>query len=251
MLGINELRRNPTPASLSSTSPPRKKIDKVLYIDLDVHHGDGVELSFAGSKKVRTLSIHLHAPLFFPSTGALSGSLNGPLNIAVHQGLSDASLLRLVENVVLPVLARIDPDAVVLQLGVDGLAGDPVVNESNLSLSGLGQAVRDILACCQDRKVLMLGGGGYHSANAARAWTYFTSIAVRQSSFTEGKATDIPSAARTRYFPRYRDTALCRRLHSVRSVVYAQRGERQPTRPEHGGEIGIDGGRVCCISVVK
>lgn len=173
VLGINELRRTP------STLPfNHKKIDKVLYIDFDVHHGDGVEASFAGSRKVSTLSIHLHAALFFPSTGALSGNLSGPLNIATHPGLSDASLLRLVKNVVLPVLAKIDPEAVVIQLGVDGLAGDPV-NEWNLSISGLGGALRDIINVCENRKVLLLGGGGYDSASAARAWTYFTSIAVR------------------------------------------------------------------------
>lgn len=180
MLGINELRRNPTPSPLP-TNVRRKKLDKVIYIDLDIHHGDGVEAAFAGTK-IRTLSIHCHAPLFFPSTGPTSGALNGPLNIAARPGLGDASLLRLVENVVLPVLATIEPEAVVIQLGVDGLVGD-AVNEWNLSISGMGGALRMILLdACGNRKVLLLGGGGYHSANAARAWTYFTSIAVRSRS---------------------------------------------------------------------
>lgn len=182
VLGINELRRNP-----SSLPPNRKKIDRVLYIDFDVHHGDGVEAAFAGSKTVRTLSIHLHAPLFFPSTGRLSGKLTGPLNVATRSGLNDESLLRLVDEVVLPALAKLDPDAVVMQQGVDGLAGDPV-NEWNLSISGLGEAMRKILDVCGNRKVLLLGGGGYDSVNAARAWTYFTSIAVRRSSNHDEKA---------------------------------------------------------------
>lgn len=97
-----------------------------------------------------------------------------------------------------PIFEAVKPDAVVLQCGVDGLAGDPC-KEFNISLQGYGRAVQSVLSWCGHMSllndgskaeegteksqnklipVLMLGGGGYHSTNAARAWAYLTSIAL-------------------------------------------------------------------------
>lgn len=101
----------------------------------------------------------------------------------------------MVEECIKPIFKAFQPDALVLQCGVDGLAGDPC-KEFNISLKGYGRAVQSILSWCRisnsptdeahershrDEKVvpaLLLGGGGYHSTNAARAWAYLTSIAL-------------------------------------------------------------------------
>jgi len=135
-----ELRKKPLPPpSIESDesppplSKPLKRLSKVLYLDLDLHHGDGVESAFFTTPQILTLSLHLHAPLFYPSTGALSDS--GPtnskapgrghaLNIAVESGLGGEGLKR-VWKIVEEVKESFGPDSVVVQCGVDGLAGDP------------------------------------------------------------------------------------------------------------------------------
>lgn len=166
VLAIIELRsaprvaRSPTPplspdgpASTSPSSPPPPpvaaprppRISRVLYLDLDLHHGDGVESAFLTSPYVLTLSLHLHAPLFYPSTGALDST--GPreprakgahhaLNVPLEPGAGEETLRRLWTSCMERIREAYDPDAVVLQLGTDGLAGDPCkVGSRAVSLS--------------------------------------------------------------------------------------------------------------------
>ncbi|KPV75004.1 uncharacterized protein RHOBADRAFT_53914 [Rhodotorula graminis WP1] len=171
------------PPSAPATYPSR--ISRVLYLDLDLHHGDGVESAFLASPYVLTLSTHLHAPLFYPATGALEST--GPpgeprakgayhaLNVPLEPGAGEDTLRRVWASCVERVKEAFQPDAVVLQLGTDGLAGDPC-KEWNLSLSALGFAVERVLSW--NKRTLLLGGGGYHSPNAARAWAYLTSVAL-------------------------------------------------------------------------
>lgn len=154
VLAIMELRKKPVPRSPSPSplpspdepeeektrsprrlprpSPP-KKLSKILYLDLDLHHGDAVETAFLSSPYILTLSLHLHAPLFYPSTGSLDSS--GPtnpkaagkghaLNLALESGLSGDALRRVFETVE-NVKESFAPDAVVVQCGIDGLNGDP------------------------------------------------------------------------------------------------------------------------------
>jgi len=141
VLAIMELRKKPipppSPPPESDESPPPskplKRLSKILYLDLDLHHGDGVESAFFTTPQILTLSVHLHAPLFFPSTGSLSDS--GPtnpkapgrghaLNLALESGLGGEGLKR-VWKIVEEVKESFGCDAVVVQCGVDGLAGDP------------------------------------------------------------------------------------------------------------------------------
>jgi len=203
-------RISPPPRAPAPPSPAR--ISRVLYLDLDLHHGDGVESAFLASPYVLTLSVHLHAPLFYPSTGALEST--GPpgeprskgafhaLNVPLEHGAGEETLRRVWSSCIERVREAYDPEAVVLQLGTDGLAGDPckvrralapfaavplassctdscalASQEWNLSLSALGYAVERVLSW--NKRTLLLGGGGYHSPNAARAWAYLTSVAVR------------------------------------------------------------------------
>lgn len=146
VLAIMELRSAPGPLRHSSPDldtpplplpPPPARISRVLYLDLDLHHGDGVESAFFSTPHVLTLSIHLFAPLFFPASGALESA--GPvgrgrtkpaaaghaLNVALEPGLAEDTLKRVWESCIEKVASAYDADAIVLQLGVDGLAGDP------------------------------------------------------------------------------------------------------------------------------
>ncbi|GAA5865763.1 hypothetical protein JCM8547_002770 [Rhodosporidiobolus lusitaniae] len=202
VLAIMELRTAPKPSPSSTPStpsspstcdaPPKpppskpKRLSRILYVDLDLHHGDGVEYAFFTTPSCLTLSLHLHAPLFFPSTGALSsagpsnpkapGALHA-LNVALEPGLGGESLERVWESCVEKVKKEYEPDAVVLQCGVDGLSGDPC-KEWNIPLLAFGSCVSRALAW--NLPTLLLGGGGYNHPNAARAWTYLTSIALNR-----------------------------------------------------------------------
>ncbi|KAK4696348.1 hypothetical protein P7C70_g8393, partial [Phenoliferia sp. Uapishka_3] len=195
VLAILELRlppEHPTKPTLptifneaESPSPPPDlptKIRRVLYIDLDLHHGDGVEHALSSTPHVLTLSAHLHGPGFFPASGSLdsTGPASSPasfhaLNLALEPGLSTPVLLRLFESCIEPTMEAFRPDAVVVQCGCDGLAGDPC-KEWNLDLEGMGEVVRRIIGW--KMKTLLLGGGGYNNANVARCWAYLTSVAL-------------------------------------------------------------------------
>ncbi|GAA5915983.1 uncharacterized protein JCM6883_006241 [Sporobolomyces salmoneus] len=199
VLAIMELRKKPIPPpppldeddeTETETEPPLrpvtpKKLSKILYLDLDLHHGDAVESAFLSSPYILTLSLHLHAPLFYPSTGSLDSS--GPtnpkaagrghaLNLALESGLGGDALKRVWETVE-NVRESFGPDAVVVQCGVDGLNGDPC-KEWNLSLSDYGQCITSILEW--NLPTLLLGGGGYSSPDAARVWTHLTSLCLNR-----------------------------------------------------------------------
>ncbi|MGE0118628.1 MAG: acetoin utilization protein AcuC [Dongiaceae bacterium] len=138
----------------------------ILYVDLDAHHGDGVEDAFAGDGRVFTLSIHEAGR--WPYTGRLTDRAGGSaLNLPVPAGFNDSELALLMEEVAVPLAERLRPAAIVLQCGADGLADDPM---SRLALSNraLWRAVRRLMPMAP--AVLALGGGGYNPWAVARCW---------------------------------------------------------------------------------
>ncbi|KAJ9142191.1 Histone deacetylase [Pleurostoma richardsiae] len=158
---------------------------RVLYIDIDVHHGDGVEEAFFSTDRVMTVSFHKYDPLnFFPGTGGLDD--NGPksehnpgahhaLNVPLQDGITDEQYEWLFKAVIGETVARFRPSAICLQCGADSLAGDRL-GRFNLQVQGHG-------ACVEYCKTLglpmiMFGGGGYTPRNVARAWANETSIAI-------------------------------------------------------------------------
>jgi acetoin utilization protein AcuC len=140
-------------------------LERVAYIDLDAHHGDGVEAAFADDPRVATLSIHEVDR--WPYSGQASEPERGIYNLPVPRGLNDSELDFLVENVVLPVLAMHRADGLVLCCGADCLDGDPLsgMTLSNVSLS---RTVEALLALGVPSVVL--GGGGYNPWTLTRYW---------------------------------------------------------------------------------
>ncbi|KAF9973738.1 Histone deacetylase 8 [Actinomortierella ambigua] len=103
----------------------QKEFKKVVYIDLDVHHGDGVEKAFQYSDKVLTVSLHHFAKGFFPGTGDgnrhnLPQKTKAVVNVPLQSGLTGERLFHVFESLVAPVVTSFGPAAVVLQCGVDG-----------------------------------------------------------------------------------------------------------------------------------
>jgi acetoin utilization protein AcuC len=145
----------------------RAGVEPVLYVDLDAHHGDGVEEAFADDPRVHTVSIHEAGR--WPHTGALEDAGGGrALNLPVPQGFCDAELKLLLEDVLLPLADGLDPEALVLTCGADALAGDPLASMA-LTNVALWRAIERIVA--QAPYVVVLGGGGYNPWTLARYWT--------------------------------------------------------------------------------
>jgi len=153
---------------------------RVLYIDIDVHHGDGVEEAFFLTNRVMTVSFHQYGKDFFPGTGHHDSVGDGEgknysLNIPLHTGITDTMYVDLFKNVIGQVIDKFRPDAIVLQCGADSLNEDQL-GLFNLTTRGHGECVNFCLGL--GIPLVLLGGGGYTIQNVARCWAYETSIAL-------------------------------------------------------------------------
>jgi histone deacetylase 1/2 len=154
---------------------------RVLYIDIDVHHGDGVEEAFYTTDRVMTCSFHKYGE-FFPGTGELRDigygkGKNYSCNFPLRDGITDESYKSVFEPVISKIMEHYQPTAVVLQCGSDSLAGDKL-GSFNLSMRGHANCVEFVKSF--KLPLLLLGGGGYTMRNVSRAWAYETGIAAGQ-----------------------------------------------------------------------
>ena len=161
-------------------------VERVAYVDVDAHHGDGVEHAFWDDPRVLTVSVHESGQTLFPGTGHASqtggeGAVGSVVNVPLPAGTSDAGWLRAVEAVVVPVVRAFAPDVVVSQHGCDAHGLDPL---TNLAVSVDAQraaavTVHDLAHEVAGGRWLALGGGGYAVAQVVpRAWTHLIAIAV-------------------------------------------------------------------------
>jgi histone deacetylase 1/2 len=148
---------------------------RVLYIDIDIHHGDGVEEAFYSTNRVLTVSFHKFGE-FFPGTGDPRdiGSGEGKhyaVNFPLREGIDDDSY----EFIFKPIISKINdwyrPEAIVIQCGADSLSGDRL-GCFNLSLKGHAKCVDYVKSL--GLPLLVLGGGGYTIRNVARCWAFET-----------------------------------------------------------------------------
>ena len=150
-----------------------EKGKKVFYIDIDAHHGDGVQEAFYSTDRVLTLSIHETGSWLFPGTGFEGETGSGPgegysVNIPMPPYSDDELFLYAFDEIVPPLVELFRPDVVVSQLGVDSFQSDPLAH-LNYTTNGFCEAVKKIRDLSP--KWVALGGGGYDVANVARAWT--------------------------------------------------------------------------------
>lgn len=169
VLGINTLRRS---------------YRKVFYLDLDLHHGDGVESAFEFSKNVMTCSVHRYDLGFYPGTGTLGSTNDTKVNIPVMKGLNNHSMLKIVQEIVIPLIKNFEPGALVIQAGCDGLSTDDH-KEWNMTIDGYGRVLKELLAKSGSKSVMILGGGGYNHIDTAKCWTYLTRIALAEENMDE------------------------------------------------------------------
>lgn len=151
---------------------------RVLYVDIDLHHGDGVQEAFNTTDRVMTVSFHKYNGLFFPGTGSLEETGLGKgkdyaVNVPLNDGIDDENYIKLFKTVMDPVITTFNPSVIVQQCGADSLGGDRL-GSFNLNIRAHGECVKFIKSF--GIPLLVLGGGGYTPRNVSRLWCYETSI---------------------------------------------------------------------------
>jgi acetoin utilization protein AcuC len=146
---------------------------RVCYVDIDAHHGDGVQAAFYDSADVLTISTHERGDRLFPGTGSVDeigvGVGRGfAVNLPLNPYTDDAVYRDAFEAVVPPLVTAFRPDVVVAQLGIDGHRTDPLTHLA-LTVQGFAETVRTIVGLAP--RLVALGGGGYDLRNVARAWS--------------------------------------------------------------------------------
>jgi len=155
-----------------------KRGRRVAYLDLDAHHGDGVQEAFYETDQVLTISLHESGHTLFPGTGFTQEMGRGKgkgyaVNLPFHVGTDDEIFLWAFEEIALPLISSFKPDVLVTQLGVDTHRSDPLSNLA-LTIQGFAEAVSRVRRMAG--KWIALGGGGYDLDNVPRAWTLVWAI---------------------------------------------------------------------------
>jgi len=145
---------------------------RVLYVDVDVHHGDGVAYAFYGRCDVMTISFHEDPRILFPGTGFEDeiGTGKGKgycVNVPLPVGTYDQAYMKAFEEIAIPLMAAYKPDVIVFELGADALAGDPLAH-LYLTNNVYADIITHLLRL--NKPILMTGGGGYNIDNTVRAW---------------------------------------------------------------------------------
>ena len=157
---------------------------KVAYVDVDAHHGDGVQAVFYDDPRVLTVSIHEGPQSLFPGTGyatevGAEGAEGSAVNVPLPPGTSDAGWLRAFHAVVPQVLRAFEPQIMLTQHGCDSHMDDPL---TNLMLSVDGQrasyfVLEQLAEELCDGRWIITGGGGYSLTNVVpRIWTHLLAI---------------------------------------------------------------------------
>lgn len=150
--------------------------ERIFYLDLDAHHGDGVQDAFHGDDRVFTFSVHEAGrwPMRRDDTdprspgGVLDRAGGTARNLPVPPGFTDDELAMVVEECALPLIQAFRPDALFVQGGVDALADDPQ-SKQVLTNTGLWRALASVKDTAP--RTILSGGGGYNPFSVARAWS--------------------------------------------------------------------------------
>ncbi len=161
-------------------------VDRVVYIDVDVHHGDGVEEIFWNDPRVMTISLHESGKTLFPQSGwpeEVGGEFakGSAVNVALPAGIGNDQWLRAFDGVVPDLVTRFRPDVIVSQQGCDTHRNDPLAH-LRLTMEGQRESYQRIHRLAHDLcegRWIAVGGGGYDWLDAVpRAWTHLTAIAA-------------------------------------------------------------------------
>lgn len=151
----------------------RERGKRVVYLDLDAHHGDGVQNAFYDCDRVLTISLHESGVYFFPGTGFENETGEGKgrgfsVNLPLLAHTDDALFMKAFDEIAFPLIAAFDPDVMVTQLGADTFRTDPLTR-LEVTTHAYSYIMRKLRAL--EIPWVGVGGGGYDQMNVARAWT--------------------------------------------------------------------------------
>ena len=151
---------------------------RVLFLDIDVHHCDGVQDAVYDRSDIMTISLHESGRTLFPGTGFEDEIGTGEgrgytVNFPLPVGTYDAAYEKVFRQGALPLIKQYDPDVIILELGMDALAGDPLAH-LNLTNNTHAMITEEIVAL--GKPVLATGGGGYNVPNTVRGWALCWSV---------------------------------------------------------------------------
>ncbi|QLL32734.1 hypothetical protein HG536_0D02560 [Torulaspora globosa] len=151
---------------------------RVLYIDIDLHHGDGVQEAFYTTDRVYTISFHKYNGEFFPGTGNYDevGCASGKhfaMNVPLDDGIDDDSYINLFKSIIDPLITSYKPTVIIQQCGADSLGHDRL-GCFNLNIKAHGECVKFVRSF--GIPMLVVGGGGYTPRNVSRLWAYETGV---------------------------------------------------------------------------
>jgi acetoin utilization protein AcuC len=172
------------PGVLIETLRAEHGVRRIAYVDIDVHHGDGVFYEFEDDPDVVCVDIHQDGQFLYPGTGAEhetgSGAAEGTkLNLPLAPGAGDAQFLRVWEKAERFIDAA-RPEFFILQCGADGLAGDPLA-DLRLTAAAHTHAARRLVALAEryaNGRIMAFGGGGYSLENLSMAWCAVLEVLV-------------------------------------------------------------------------
>ncbi len=146
---------------------------RVVYLDIDAHHGDGVQEAFYDTDRVLTISIHQSGVYFFPGTGfeneiGVGKGKGYSVNVPLLEHTDDALFMKAFDEVAFPLIAAFDPDLLVTQLGADTFRTDPLTL-LEITTHSYTYILKKLKAL--ELPWVAVGGGGYNMVNVARAWT--------------------------------------------------------------------------------
>jgi acetoin utilization protein AcuC len=147
---------------------------RVAYVDIDCHHGDGVQHAFYDTDEVLTVSLHESGAFLFPGTGFSNETGVGKgagyaVNVPLYPYTTDDVYLSAFQEAIAPLLEAFRPDVLVTQLGIDSHYLDPITHMA-LTVQGFTRVVAELSRV--PARWLALGGGGYDLQAVARAWTF-------------------------------------------------------------------------------
>jgi acetoin utilization protein AcuC len=156
---------------------------RVLLLDIDAHHCDGVQEAFYERSDILTMSFHEYGPGFFPGTGVVEDAGIGPargcsINAPLPAGTDDETFAHIFNALAPAAIEKFAPDVIVLELGMDCLAGDPLTH-LQLTNNAYAAAIEKVLDF--NRPILAVGGGGYNVANSVRGWALAWSVLTEEA----------------------------------------------------------------------
>ena len=173
---------------------------RVLYLDVDVHHGDGVAYGFYDRCDVMTISFHENPRLLFPGTGFEDEIGKGEgkgycVNVPLPAGTYDEAYMKAFETIAPPLIKAFNPDVIVFELGADALADDPLAH-LYLTNNVYVEIINHLLSF--NTPILMTGGGGYNVDNTVRAWALAWSVLCGAEGGASPNTGDVGSSGKKR-----------------------------------------------------